>query len=47
MTIQVNNNNLSYLIDPTFTKVNWLFVLLFKRIEENNIKKGYRDSSSH
>ena len=34
MTIQSNNSNLSYLIDPTFTKVNELFALSFKRIEE-------------
>ena len=27
MTIQSNNNNLDYLIDPTFTKINILFVL--------------------
>ena len=27
MTIQNNNNNLNYLIDPTFTNVNRLFVL--------------------
>ena len=27
MTIQLKNNNLNYLIDPTFTKVNRLFVL--------------------
>ena len=32
MTIQNNNNNLNYLIDPTFTNVNRLFVLSFKRI---------------
>ena len=30
MTYQVKNNNLNYLIDPTFTKVNRLFVLLFE-----------------
>ena len=29
MTVQSNNNNLNYLIDPTFTKVNRLFVLSF------------------
>ena len=29
MTIQPQNNNLNYLIDPTFTNVNRLFVLLF------------------
>ena len=27
VTIQKNNDNLSYLIDPTFTNVNRLFVL--------------------
>ena len=47
MTIQPQNNNLNYLIDPTFTNVNRLFVLSFERIEENNIKKDYRDSFSH
>ena len=46
MTIQ-NNNNLNYLIDPTLTSVNKLFVLSFKRIEEKNVKKDYRDSFSH
>ena len=35
MTIQNNNNNLNYLIDPTFT--NRLFILSFERIEENNV----------
>ena len=47
MTIQSNNNNLNYLIDPIFTKVNRLFVLSFERIEENNVKKDHRDSFSH
>ena len=47
MTIQNNNNNLNYLIDPTFTNVNRLFVLSFERIEENNVKKDYRDSLLH
>ena len=36
MTIQPQNNNLNYLIDPTFTNVNRLFVLSFERIEGNN-----------
>ena len=31
MTIQPQNNNLNYLIDPTFTNVNRLFVLPFAR----------------
>ena len=47
MTIQNNNNNLIYLIDPSFTNVNRLFVLSIERIEEDNIKKDYRDSFSH
>ena len=47
MTIQSNNNNLNYLIDLAFTKVNRLFVLSFERIEENNVKKDHRDSFSH
>ena len=30
MSNQTKNNNLNYLIDPTFTNVNRLFVLSFK-----------------
>ena len=30
MTKQIKNNNLNYLIDPKFTKVNRLFVLSFE-----------------
>ena len=44
MSIQNNNNNLSYLTDPTFTNVNRLFVLSFERTEN---RKDYRDSFSH
>ena len=48
MTFQPQNNNLNYLIDPTFTNVNRLFVLSFQRIAaENNTTKDYRDSFSH
>ena len=48
MTIQPQNNSLNYLIDPTFTNVNRLFVLSFQRIAgENNTTKDYRDSFSH
>ena len=48
MTVQSNNNNLNYLIDPAFTNVNRLFVLPFQRIAgENNTTKDYRDSFSH
>ena len=48
MTVQPQNNNLNYLIDPTFTNVNRLFVLSFQRIAgENNTTKNHRDSFSH
>ena len=48
ITIQPQNNSLSYLIDLTFTNVNRLFVLSFPRIGgENNTTKDYRDSFSH
>ena len=30
MSNQTKNNTINYLIDPTFTKVNRLFVLSFK-----------------
>ena len=43
MTIQPQNNNLSYLIDPTFTNVNRLFVLSFSK----NILGDKRNSFSH
>ena len=43
MTIQPQNNNLNYLIDPTFTNVNRLFVLSFTR---NNAGDN-SDSFSH
>ena len=40
MTIQPQNNNLNYLIDPTFTNVNRLFALSFQKIAgENNTTK--------
>ena len=41
--MQTENNNLNYLIDQTFTKVDWLFVLSFTR---NNTGDN-RDSFSH
>ena len=48
MTIQLQNNNLNYLIDPTFTNVNRLFGLPFEKITgENDTIKDYRDSFSH
>ena len=36
MTIQPQNNNLNYLIDPTFTNVNRLFVLPFTRTDKTD-----------
>ena len=48
MTIQPQNNNLNYLIDPAFTNVNRLFVLSFQRIVgEDNTTKDRRGSFSH
>ena len=48
MTVQNNNNNLNYLIGPTFIKANRLFVLPSARITaENNTAKDSRDSFSH
>ena len=41
MTIQSDNSNLNYWVDPTFTKVNRLFVLSFERIEVHNVKKDH------
>ena len=43
MTVQSNNSNLNYLIDPTFTKVNRFFVLSFAR----NAEGDHADSHSH
>ena len=43
MTIQPQNNNLNYLIDPEFTNVNKLFVLSFSK----NVLGDKRDSFSH
>ena len=42
MTVQPQNNNLNYLIDPTFTNINRLFVLSLER----NIIGDRRDSFS-
>ena len=48
MTAQSNNNNLNYLIDPTFATVNRLFILLLQRIAwENNTTKDHIDSISN
>ena len=41
VTIQNNNNNLNYLIDPTFTNVNRLFVLSFPRNNNTDSRFSY------
>ena len=43
MTIQPQNNNLNYLIDPTFTNVNRLFVLLFARNNAGDNRESFSD----
>ena len=43
MTIQRQNNNLNYLIDPTITNVNRLYVSSFSRSDT----RDYRNSFSH
>ena len=43
MTIQPQNNNLNYLIDPTFTNVNRLFVLSFARNIIGDDKDSFSD----
>ena len=41
MIVQSNNNNLNYLIDPTFTNVNRLFVLSFTRTNAGNNRNSF------
>ena len=41
MTSQTINNNLNYLIDPTFTKVNRLFVLSFENEDDGTSFSKY------
>ena len=42
MSNQTKNNNLNYLIDPTFTNVNRLFVLSFENeTDRTSISKYY------
>ena len=42
MTVQ-SNNNLNYLIDPTFTNVNRLFVLSFSRNNNTDNRDSFSD----
>ena len=41
MSNQTNNNNLNYLIDPTFTNVNRLFVLTFENGDDRTSFSKY------
>ena len=41
MTNQTKANYLNYLIDPTFTKVNRLFVLLFENVKDRTSFSKY------
>ena len=43
MTVQPQNNNLNYLIDPTFTNVNRLFVLSFTRTNAGDDRDSFSD----
>ena len=43
ITIQPQNNNLNYLIDPTFTNVNRLFVLSFTRNNAGDNRDSFSD----
>ena len=41
MTTQTKTNSLNYLIDPTFNKVNRLFVLSFEKEEDRTSFSKY------
>ena len=41
MTIDSNNNNFNYLIDPTFTKGNRLFILSFEKNDEGDRRDSF------
>ena len=43
MTVQPKNNNLNYLIDPTFTNVNRSFVLPFTRDNAGDNRHSFSD----
>ena len=43
MNIQSKNNNLNYLIDPTFTYINRLFLFSFSRNNNTDSRYSYSD----
>ena len=44
---QQKNNNLDYLIDPTFRSINRLFVVSFKNVDNDPTKYSVDECSSH
>ena len=47
MTVQSNNNNLNYFIDPTFTKVQQVMCFVIWKNWRKNVEKIHKDSLSH
>ena len=43
ITTHPKNNNLDYLIDPTFRNINTLFVLLFKNGDDDPTKNSFEE----
>ena len=43
MTIQAQNNNLNYLIDPTFTNVHSLFIMSFSGNNNTDNRYSFSD----
>ena len=41
MTTQPKNNNLNYMIDWTFNNINWLYILSFKRGENDPTESSF------
>ena len=46
MSYQTKNNNLYYLIDPTFIKVNRIFTLSFENAEDKIYFSSYYTASA-
>ena len=47
ITTQQKNNNLDYLIDPTFRSINRLFVVSFKNVDNDPTKYSVDEYSCH
>ena len=46
-TTQTKNNNLDYLINPTFENINRLFVLLFKNGNDDPTRNSFQNITCH